>query len=394
MEFIRTLIDDDQRALQARVEGLCRGRLGELDRAAGETTTVDRGIVAALADEGLLDFAVPGGDGQGHAPIRSRRSMSLVSFCLVRETLARSCPHAELVFTMQGLGAGPISFFGSDGQRRRFLPLVARGTLVAAFALTEPQAGSDVAALTTSAARDGDHYVLDGRKTLISMAPDADLYTVFAKTNPSAGHKGISCFVVEKGTPGFDPGRRLDLIAPHPIGEPVFSGCRVPAECLVGEENAGFRVAMGTLDFFRTSVGAGAVGMAQRALDEALAYARRREALGRPIADQQIIRAKLAAMATDLAAARLLVYRAALTRDRGGEARVTLESAQAKLFATEAAQRIIDAAVQIHGGAGVTKGSDVERLYRAIRALRIYEGTSEIQHLVIASQLLGGSAAS
>jgi len=314
--------------------------------------------------------------------------MSLVSFCLVRETLARRSPNAELIFTMQGLGAGPISFFGSDDQRQRWLPAVAAGERVMAFALTEPHTGSDPAAIATTATREGEEDVLNGAKTLISMAPDADTYCVFAKTDPAAGSRGISCFVVEKGTQGFDPGRRMSMLAPHPIGEPAFRGCRVPAANRIGRENEGFKIAMGSLDFFRPTVGAAAVGLAQRALDESLAYAATRQAFGRPIAEHQAVQLKLAAMATELEAARLLVYRAALMRDGRMKPRLTLESAQAKLFATEAAQRIIDQAVQIHGGAGVTKGVEVERLYRAVRALRIYEGTSEVQHLVIARQLM------
>jgi acyl-CoA dehydrogenase len=388
MEFVLSLVTDAQRELQARVEALCRGSLGDLDRAAGETDVVDRRILASLAHEGLLDWALPGDDGSRRSEPAAPQRMSLVAFCLVRETLARYCPNAELIFTMQGLGAGPISFFGTEDQRRRYLPRVASGELVAAFALTEPHTGSDPAALKVTAVRDADAYVLNGTKTFISMAPDADLYTVFAKTDPNGGNRGISCFIVEKGTPGFDPGRRLSLLAPHPIGEPVFTNCRVPAENRVGDENAGFKVAMGSLDFFRTTVGACAVGFAQRALDESIHYARERKAFGKSISEFQLVQMKLAAMATDLAAARLLVYRAALTRDSGRKPRVTLESAQAKLYATEAAQRIIDEAVQIHGGYGVMKGFEVERLYREIRALRIYEGTSEIQHLVIASQLL------
>jgi alkylation response protein AidB-like acyl-CoA dehydrogenase len=314
--------------------------------------------------------------------------MSLVSFCLVRETLARLCPNAELIFTMQGLGSGPISFSGSEEQRRRYLPRVASGELVSTFALTEPHTGSDVADLKLEARRDGDFYVLNGQKTYISMAPDADIYTVFAKTDPEAGNKGISAFIVEKGTPGFYPGERLDLVAPHPIGAPVFTDCRVSATHRIGEENAGFKVAMSTLDFFRTTVGAGAVGFAQRALDESMAYVQKRRAFGKSISEFQAVQMKLANMATELAASRLLVYRAAMTRDRGLKPRVTLESSQAKYYATEAAQRVIDQAVQIHGAAGVTKGFEVERLYREIRALRIYEGTSEIQQLVIAGQLL------
>ncbi len=388
MEFILSLLEDEQRRLLAATEALCRGRLGALEREVGETDTVDPGIVECLADAGLLNWTVSGEYGNGRGSGKAPSPMSLVSFCLVRETLARFCPNAELIFTMQGLGAGPISFAGSDEQRRRHLPRIASGETVAAFALTEREAGSDVAAIGMRARRDGDHYVLDGRKTLISMAPDADLYTVFARTEPAAGNKGITAFIVEKGTPGFDPGRRMALMAAHPIGEPAFTACRVPAANRIGDENAGFKVAMATLDFFRTTVGAGAVGLAQRALDEAVAHAKIRRAFGRSIAEFQVVQTKLAAMATELAASRLLVYRAALMRDRGLKPRVTLESSQAKLFATEAAQRIIDQAVQIHGGTGVVRGVEVERLYREIRALRIYEGTSEIQHLVIAGQLL------
>lgn len=388
MEFVLSLVSDDQRRLHAEAVAACRGRLGQLDHAAGETTTVDRGVMAELARIGLLDWTVPGAYCTGHGTLRAPATMTLVGFCLVRETLARLAPTAELIFTMQGLGAGPISFFGSETQKQRYLPRVAAGELSAAFALTEPHTGSDPAAIATTAVRDGDDYLLNGRKTYISMAPDADLYTVFAKTDPAAGSRGISCFIVEKGTPGFDPGDRIDLMAPHPIGQPVFTNCRVPAANRVGDENQGFKVAMGSLDFFRTTVGACAVGFAQRALDESLAYAKQRKAFGKAIAEFQAVQTKLAAMSVELEAARLLVYRAAMTRDSNRKPRITLESAQAKLYATEAAQRIIDAGVQIHGGNGVRKGVEVERLYREIRALRIYEGTSEIQHLVIAGQLL------
>lgn len=388
MEFVLSLLSDDTRRLHQLAERHCAGALGERDRAVGETSIVDRGLLASLAECGLLDLTVPGRYGTGRLDPPAPAAMSLVSFCIVRETLARLCPAAELIFTMQGLGSGPISFFGTEEQKATYLPRVAAGELVAAFALTEPHTGSDVAALTVTAQRDGDHYVLNGRKTLISMAPDADVYTVFAKTDPNAGNRGISCFIVEKGMAGFDPGRRLELLAPHPIGEPVFTDCRVPAANRIGDEHGGFKVAMGSLDFFRTTVGACAVGFAQRALDESLAYARRRIAFGKTIAEFQAVQMKLATMATELQAARLLVYRAAMTRDSGRKPRVTLESAQAKFFATEAAQRVIDSAVQIHGGNGVMKGVEVERLYREVRALRIYEGTSEIQQLVIASQLL------
>ena len=393
MEFIRSLIAEDQRRLQAYAEALCRGALGARDREVGESGAVDRAALGLLASAGLLDWAVPGAFATGRAGAPEGRlaapaEMSLTSFCLVRETLARWCPTAELLFTMQGLGAGPISFSGSAAQRQRYLPRIAAGELVAAFALTEPQAGSDVAAIELSARRDGDGYVLDGRKAFISMAPDADVYTVFARTTPGAGARGLSAFIVEKGTPGFDPGERIALMAAHPIAHPVFTNCRVPVEHRIGEENAGYGIAMATLDFFRTTVGACAVGLAQHALDLSLDHAVARQAFGKPIAEFQLVRAKLAEMATDLAAARLLVYKAALMRDRGLAPRLGLEGSQAKLFATEAAQRIIDQAVQIHGGQGVVRGSGVERLYREVRALRIYEGTSEIQHLVIAEQLL------
>jgi acyl-CoA dehydrogenase len=392
MEFILSLVSDEQRRLQADVETLCRGELGRLEQQVGETDAVSLEVVTCLARAGLLDWTVPGAYGTARHALSAPSEMSLTSFCLIRETLARYCPNAELIFTMQGLGSGPISFSGTEEQRRRFLPGVAAGKHVAAFALTEPNTGSDPAALEVTARREGDHYLLNGVKTLISMAPDADLYTVFAKTDPTAGNKGISCFIVEKGTPGLNPGRRLPLLAAHPIGEPVFIDCCVPAANRVGEENAGFGIALKTLDFFRATVGAGAVGLAQRALDEALIYARSRRAFGRPIAEFQAVQMKLAAMATELEAARLLVYRAALTHDLKTRARVTLESSQAKLFATEAAQRVVDQAVQIHGGNGVVRGFEVERLYREVRALRIYEGTSEIQHLIIARHLLRDAA--
>jgi acyl-CoA dehydrogenase len=392
MEFVLSLVSEAQRVLQHQADALCGGALADLERDAGETDSVHRPIVDCLATSGLLDWTIPGNYGTRRGASTAPAEMSLVSFCLIRETLARRCPNAELIFTMQGLGAGPISFFGSGEQRQRWLPAVAAGERVMAFALTEPHTGSDPAALTTSASRDGDGYVLNGTKTLISMAPDADTYCLFAKTDPAAGSRGISCFVVEKGTPGFDPGRRLPMLAPHPIGEPVLRDCRVPAANRIGNENEGFAIAMASLDFFRPTVGAAAVGLAQRALDESLSYAAARQAFGKPIAAHQAVQLKLAAMATELEAARLLVYRAALMRDGRVKPRLTLESAQAKLFATEAAQRVIDHAVQIHGGAGVTKGVAVERLYRAVRALRIYEGTSEVQHLVIAKQLMDQSS--
>jgi len=340
-----------------------------------------RFLVRALAREGLLDYAVSAQFESGAS------SLDVRALCVVREHLCYESSLADLMFAMQGLGSFPVSLAGSDELKRQLLPKVKSGDAIAAFAITEPEAGSDVSALQTTACRDGASYVLDGVKTFISNAGLADFYTVFAKTDAAKGSKGISAFVVEKQASGFYFEEKIELIAPHPIGRIRFDGCRVPLSNLLGEEGEGFKIAMRTLDTFRPTVGAAAVGLAWRALDEAVSYARRRVQFGRPIAEFQATQMKLAEMATELDAARLLVYRAAWKKDTEA-GRVTLESAMAKLFATEAAQRIIDAAVQIHGGTGVVRGSVVEHLYREVRALRIYEGTSEIQKLVIAGQLL------
>lgn len=339
-----------------------------------------RYLVRALAREGLLAHTVPPQEG-------ASSQLDVRALCVVREHLSYHSSLADLMFAMQGLGSFPVAFSGSENTKRELLPKVKSGEAIAAFAITEPEAGSDVSALQTTARRDGASYVLDGVKTFISNAGLADFYTVFAKTDSTRGSKGISAYVVEKHTPGFYFEEKIELIAPHPIGRIRFDGCRVPLSNLIGEEGEGFKVAMATLDTFRPTVGAAAMGLAWRALDEAIGYARRRIQFGRPIAEFQATQMKIAEMATELDAARLLVYRAAWKKDTDAT-RVTLESAMAKLFATEAAQRIIDAAVQIHGGTGVVRGSVVERLYREVRALRIYEGTSEIQKLVIAGQLL------
>jgi acyl-CoA dehydrogenase len=381
MEFVLGLVTEEQKLLRESVIKLCKGKLKELEEGTGETNVVNREILKFLADQGLLGLTVPGKYGPGPD------TMSLVSFCLVREELAKTCPNAELYFTMQGLGAGPIVVAGTEEQKNTYLPRVASGETIISFALTEPSGGSDVASIITRAERRSDEYVLNGSKTFISMAPDADVYVVFVKTDPAKGAKGVTAFIVEKGFPGFAPGERLDLVAAHPIGSLYFEDCRVPAANRVGEEGAGFKVAMQTLDFFRTTVGASAVGLAQAALDEALKYAKQREAFGQPISRFQLVQGKLADMATKISAARLLVFRSAYLKDNGRE-RVTKESAMAKLYATEIAQEVIDQAVQIHGGYGVCKGYLVEKLYREIRALRIYEGTSEIQRLIIANQLL------
>ena len=338
-----------------------------------------KNLVGLLARARLLDYTVPENFNNSTLDVRA--------LCVIREHLSYESSLADLMFAMQGLGSFPITLAGTDTIKQRLLPLVKSGEAIAAFAITEPEAGSDVSAIQTTARRDGNEYVIDGAKTFISNAGLADFYTVFAKTDKERGSKGISAFVVERDRAGFSVEEKIELIAPHPIGRIRFDGCRVPAENLIGEEGAGFKIAMTTLDTFRPTVGAAAAGLAWRAMDEAVGYAKRRVQFGRPIAEYQATQMKLAEMATELDAARLLVYRAAWKKDTSAD-RITLESAMAKLYATEAAQRIIDAAVQIHGGVGVMRGAIVEHLYRDVRALRIYEGTSEIQKLVIASQIL------
>ncbi len=375
------LFNEDQKQLKQKVTGLCEQNLKPLEEKVGETNVVSREIASVLAEAGLFRLLVPREFGN------TTETPSLVSVCVVREQLARRCPNAELIFAMQGLGSYPIVLFGDKEQKAKFCPLIASGEKIFTLALTEPNAGSDVAAIETEAVPSGDDYVVNGQKVFISLAPDADIYTVILKTDKSKGSRGISGLVVEKGCPGFDPGKRLDLLAAHPIGAPVFRDCRVPRANLLGEPGEGMKIALQNLDFFRSTVGAGAVGMAQTALDEAIRYAKKRVQFGKPIAQYQVIQFKLADMATELDAARLLVYRAGYLKDHG-QTRITMESSMAKLYATEAAQRIIDQALQIHGGNGVVKGYLVEKLYREIRLMRVYEGTSEIQHLVIANMLL------
>lgn len=335
-----------------------------------------RTFVSLLAEAGLLNYAV------------AESKLDVRSLCLIREALAYSSSLADLAFVMQGLGTYAISQAAPEHVRDFWLSRATKGKAIAAFALTEPEAGSDVAAIQTSARRDGETYVIDGRKRFISNAGIADFYTVFARTGTREdGRAELSAFVVSSKMHGFSVVERTKLIAPHPIGQIAFDGCRVPAEDMVGNEGDGFRLAMATLDTFRASVGAAACGMARRALDEAVRYASHRKQFGRFLSENQLVQAGLADMITELDAARLLVYRAAYARDTTTD-RVTREASEAKLFATEAAGRIIDSAVQIHGGTGLVSGTVVERLYRDVRALRIYEGTSEIQKLVIAGQLL------
>ncbi len=335
-----------------------------------------RDFVRLLAGAGLLKYAV------------AETKIDVRSLCLIREELAYSSALADLAFIMQGLGTYAIARAAPEHVRDFWLSRAANGKAIAAFALTEPNAGSDVAAIETTARRDGETYVIDGKKRFISNAGIADFYIVFAKTGTrDDGRPVLSAFVVGSKMPGFRLVERTSLIAAHPIGEIAFNECRVPAEDMVGEEGDGFKLAMETMDTFRASVGAAACGMARRALDQAVRYASARKQFGRLLSEHQLVQAKLADMVTELDAARLLVYRAAYARDTE-TGRVTREASEAKLFATEAAGRIIDSAVQIHGGAGLVSGTVVERMYRDVRALRIYEGTSEIQKLVIASQLL------
>jgi acyl-CoA dehydrogenase len=355
--------------------------------AAEEATDEDyRALVALLAEADLLRYAVA----------RPGAQLDLRALCLIREELAYSSALADLAFVMQGLGTYALSLAAPEHVREFWLERAATGKAIAALALTEAEAGSDVAAIATTARRDADAYVLDGRKRFISNAGVADFYTVFARTGTRPdGRAELSAFVVGARMPGFSVRERTRLIAAHPLGEIEFTNLRVPAEDRVGDEGDGFHLAMQTMNTFRASVGAAACGMARRALDEALAYAKRRRQFGAPLASFQLIQAKLADMATALDAARLMVYRAAYLHDTGVAAEVagltaslTRAVSEAKLFATEAAGRIIDEALQIHGGAGLVHGHTVERLYRDIRALRIYEGTSEIQKLVIARELL------
>jgi len=338
-------------------------------------------LVRALGAAGWLRHAVAGRDVGGAGDAIDTRAI-----CLIRETLARHSGLADFAFAMQGLGSGAISLHGTPQQRQKYLTRVAQGQAIAAFALSEPQAGSDVAAMACAAKADGDHYVLDGEKTWISNGGIADFYVVFARTGEAPGARGISAFIVDAGTPGFEIAERIDVIAPHPLARLRFTQCRIPASQRVGAPGEGFKVAMRTLDVFRTSVAAAALGFARRALDEALHRATTRQMFNGVLADFQLTQAKLAHMATAIDSAALLTYRAAWQRDQGQN--VTREAAMAKMTATENAQQVIDAAVQMWGGLGVVSEQPVERLYREIRALRIYEGATEVQQLIIARELL------
>jgi len=350
-----------------------------------DASVASKALVKQLGEAGWLDLCVP-------APTGRFEKLDVRSLCIAREMLAYHSALADFAFAMQGLGSGPISLFGTDEQKNVFLSAVAKGDKVAAFALSEGKAGSDVAALETTATRDGNHYVLNGSKTWISNAGIANFYVVFARTGEEEGHRGLSAFLVEAGTPGLSVTKHISTISPHPLGSLEFEDCRMPRSALIGESGQGFKIAMATLDVFRSTVGAAALGMARRAFDETIRHVKQREVFGGTLADLQITQAKLTEMATLIDASALLVYRAAWTKDNGAE-RITKEAAMAKAYATESAQKVIDMAVQLFGGRGVTTGHIVERLYRDIRPLRIYEGATEIQQVIIARQILKDASA-
>ena len=370
---------DQHRALAKNLDAWAATSLPRCDHADVDGSC--RELVCALGTAGFLRYCVPSSHG-GALPALDSRAL-----CVARETLAYHEGLADFAFALQGLGSGAITLAGSEAQKSRWLPAVGEGTAIAAFALSEPEAGSDVAAMTTRAVRDGADWVLDGCKTWISNGGIADFYCVFARTGDEEGSRGISAFVVPAGVAGLTVTERIDVIAPHPLARIEFNACRVPTDALLGDENGGMKLALRTLDIFRASVAAAALGFARRAADEALARARERSMFGGTLADMQLAQAALAEMAMSIDAAALLTYRAAWLRDVKG-ARTTKEAAMAKWSATESAQVVIDKAVQMFGALGVTRGQTVERLYREIRALRIYEGATDVQKLVVARELL------
>ena len=369
--------DDSHRELARDIAALT----AEPDVLLEDVDAICQSWVRILGRVGLLRHCVPARYGGARDALESR------SLCVARESLAYRDGLADFAFAMQGLGSGPITLAGSESQRARWLPRVALGEAIAAFALSEPDAGSDAAALTTRARRDGDGWVLDGCKTWISNGGIADFYCVFARTGEASGAAGISAFIVDADAPGLIVAERIALIAPHPLARLEFASCRVADDALIGVEGEGFKLAMRTLDIFRASVGAAAVGFARRALDEARTRVASRAMFGSTLGEQQLTQAALGDMALSIDAAALLVARAAWQRDVGG-GRTTREAAMAKLAATEAAQRVVDHALQLHGGLGVQSGQVCEQLYREVRALRIYEGASEVQKLIIGRDVL------
>ncbi|MCV2894757.1 acyl-CoA dehydrogenase family protein [Lentibacter sp. XHP0401] len=363
------------RELAERLDAWASAELSGIDHS--DVDAACRALVEALGRDGWLEHSGAEGD----------EKLDVRTLCLIRETLARHDGLADFAFAMQGLGTGAISLFGSDAQKAEWLPLTRSGKAMSAFALTEPQSGSDVANSTMTAEEDGDSFVLNGEKTWISNGGIADVYTLFARTGEAEGARGLSAFIVPAGLVGFEVTERQQVIAPHPLATLRFTDCRIPKSALLGERGAGFKIAMSVLDVFRSTVAAAALGFARRALDEALTRVSERQVQGAPLFELQMVQGHIADMAVDIDAAALLIYRAAWAKDSGA-ARVTREAAMAKLFSTDQAQLVIDRAVQLHGGDGVRHGQKVEELYRDIRALRIYEGASDVQRVVIARQTM------
>ncbi|MGD0076421.1 MAG: acyl-CoA dehydrogenase family protein [Candidatus Binataceae bacterium] len=378
------ILTPEQEAFRDRLRTIVDAHILPRSAEIDESTEVPWDIMRLLAEQSVQGIVIPeeyGGIGAG---------VEALPISLAREQLMRGSCNVDSLFAMQGLGSYPVILGGDQELKRAVLPPIAKAEKLAAYAVTEPAAGSDVAAIETRAERRGDGYIINGRKIFTSNAGVAATYVVLAKTNPSAGVKGISALLLDGDTPGFRTTEQFDLIAPHITGAIEMRDCYVPANRLLGKEGDGFKIAMQTFDVYRASVGAAAVGLAQGAMEEALAYALHRKQFGQPLADFQITQFKIADMATEIDAARMLVYRAAKLKDLGA-ARVTKEASMAKLFATEMAGRVVDQALQIHGGRGLRKGVRIERLYRQARAMRIYEGTSEIQRLIIGRTVIAES---
>ena len=367
--------EDRHRVLADRLDSWAQANLSQLNHT--DTDATCRKLVRMMGDAGWLEYSAS-----------EAGTLDVRTLCLIRETLARHDGLADFAFAMQGLGTGAITLFGTHKQKATWLTQIRAGSAISAFALTEPQSGSDVANSTMTATRDGDFYVLNGEKTWISNGGIADVYTVFARTGEAPGAKGLSAFIVPANTAGLNVKERLETIAPHPLATLEFKDCRIPAADMIGNPGQGFAIAMSVLDVFRSTVAAAALGFARRALDETLTRVTKRQVQGQALAELQLVQGHIADMALDIDAAALLIYRAGWTKDSGAP-RITREAAMAKLFATEQAQVIIDKAVQLHGGDGVRTGQTVERLYREIRALRIYEGASDVQKIIIARQTLG-----
>ena len=367
--------EDRHRVLADRLDSWAQANLSQLNQT--DTDATCRKLVRMMGDAGWLEYSAS-----------EVGTLDVRTLCLIRETLARHDGLADFAFAMQGLGTGAITLFGTHKQKATWLTQTRAGSAISAFALTEPQSGSDVANSTMTATRDGDFYVLNGEKTWISNGGIADVYTVFARTGEAPGAKGLSAFIVPANTAGLNVKERLETIAPHPLATLEFKDCRIPAADMIGNPGQGFAIAMSVLDVFRSTVAAAALGFARRALDETLTRVTKRQVQGQALAELQLVQGHIADMALDIDAAALLIYRAGWTKDSGAP-RITREAAMAKLFATEQAQVIIDKAVQLHGGDGVRTGQTVERLYREIRALRIYEGASDVQKIIIARQTLG-----